>query len=320
MPPTRTKTGITCQELAVHFLEWAEGYYVKNGESTASFGHCKTAVSLLVQHYGNESVNNFAPLSLVFLQDQWVEQGLGRPTVNRFVSIIKQAFRRGSKLGWVEPPTYHALLSVDGLKAGRTKAHEYRKVKPVDDETVEKTLPFMPPIVADMVRVQRLIGGRPQDIRNMRACDIDQSGEIWRYVPFTHKTEHQDKERIIAIGPRAQAILMSYLLEKDETPEAFLFSPKDTVRLQKIEKRRNRKSLSKNGQVQPSQRDRSRPNAAKPGDQYTKGSYRMDRGRLNSRRTHGLFRAIKDRQKLVFVPTGNMRRHESAFSQILRDQ
>jgi len=225
LPPTRTKTGITCQELAVHFLEWAEGYYVKNGESTASFGHCKTAVSLLVQHYGNESVNNFAPLSLVFLQDQWVEQGLGRPTVNRFVSIIKQAFRRGSKLGWVDPPTYHALLGVDGLKAGRTKAHEYRKIKPVDDETVDKTLPFMPSIVADMVRIQRLIGGRPQDVRNMRACDIDQSGEIWRYVPFTHKTEHQDKERMIAVGPRAQAILVSYLLEKEETPEAFLFSP-----------------------------------------------------------------------------------------------
>ena len=107
----------------------------------------------------------------------------------------------------------------------------------------------------------------------MRSCDIDQSGEVWRYVPFTHKTEHQDKERIIAVGPRAQAILMSYLLEKEEIPEAFLFSPKDTVRLQKIEKRRNRKSLDKNGQVQPSQRDRSRPNAAKPGDQYTKGSY-----------------------------------------------
>ena len=30
---------------------------------------------------------------------------------------------------------------------------------------------------------------------------------------------------------------------------------------------------NKAGQVQPSQRDRSRPNAARPGDQYTKDSY-----------------------------------------------
>ena len=36
--PTRSKTGITCKELAVHFLEWAERYYVKNGEPTSPFG------------------------------------------------------------------------------------------------------------------------------------------------------------------------------------------------------------------------------------------------------------------------------------------
>lgn len=74
VPPTRTKSGISCKELAAHFLEWAEGYYVKNGEPTATFGHCRTAVSLLVEHYGNESVNNFTPLSLEFLQKKWIER------------------------------------------------------------------------------------------------------------------------------------------------------------------------------------------------------------------------------------------------------
>lgn len=273
LPPTRTKTGITCQELAVHFLEWAAGYYVKNGEPTATFPHCRNAISSLVKHYGLESANNFTPLSLVFLQEKWIEQGLGRQTVNRYVGIVRQAFRHCSKFGWVDSTTYYALLGVDNLKAGRTKAPEYQKIESVDTKTVEKILPFLPPIVADMVRVQRLCGMRPQDVRNMRSCDIDRSGEVWRYTPYTHKTEHQGKNRLIAVGPRAQAILLSYLLEKEDTPEAFLFSPKDTVRLQKIEKRRKRKSVGKNGQVQPSQRDRSRPNAAKPGDKYTKDAY-----------------------------------------------
>jgi integrase len=46
------------------------------------------------------------------------------------------------------------------------------------------------------------------------------------------------------------------------------------VQLQRIEKRKNRKSVGKNGQVQPSQRDRSKPDAIRtPGDQYTKASY-----------------------------------------------
>ena len=275
LAPTQTKTGISCQELAVRFLEWAEGYYVKNGKPTATFIHCRNAVSLLVKHYGDESSNNFTPLSLVFLQEKWVEQGFRRQTVNRYVGIIKQAFRRGSKLGWVDSIVYHALLGVDNLKKGRTKAKEYRKIVSVIDEQVEKTLPFLPPIVADMVRIQRLCGMRPQDIRNMRSCDIDQSGEVWRYIPYTHKTEHEDKIRIVAVGPRAQAILMSYLLEKEDTPEAFLFSPKDTIRLHRIEKRRNRKTLNKKGQVQPSQRNRSKSDVAKHGDQYTKDSYKQ---------------------------------------------
>jgi len=66
-------------------------------------------------------------------------------------------------------------------------------IEPVDDAIVDRTLPFLPPIVADMVRVQRLCGMRPQDVRNMRAIDIDRTQKVWRYVPFTHKTEHQKK-------------------------------------------------------------------------------------------------------------------------------
>ena len=272
--PTRSKTGISCKELAVHFLEWAERYYVKDGELTATFDHCRNAVALLVQHYGHESTNNFAPLSLAFLQDQWVEQGLKRKTINRYVSIIKQAFKHGAKFGWIDPPTYHALLSVDGLKAGRTKAPEYRKIESVSEEIVEKTLPYLSPVVAAMVQVQRLSGMRPQDVRNCRACDFDRSGDVWKYTPYTHKTEHLGKNRIIAVGPKAQAILTPYLEAKADTPEAFLFSPKDAVQLQRVEKRKNRKSVGKNGQVQPSQQDRSKPDAVRtPGGQYSKNSY-----------------------------------------------
>jgi integrase len=237
-------------------------------------------MSLLVQHYGHESVNNFAPLSLAFLQDQWVERGLARPTVNRYVCMVKQAFKRGVKYGWVDAPVFYGLQAVDSLKAGRTKAPENEDVKPVEDVIVDRTLPFLSPIVADMVRVQRLCGMRPQDVRHIRACDIDRTGEVWIYRPFTHKTEHHKKKLIKMIGPRAQAILTPYLTEKESTPEAFLFSPKDAVRLWNIEKRRNRKTLNKNGEVQPSQRDRSKPDAVrKPKEMYSKDSYNRAVGR-----------------------------------------
>ena len=159
LPPTLVKSGISCQELAIHFLEWAEGYYVKNDEQTKTFLFCRKAISLLVKYYGNESVNKFSPLSLVFLQEKWVEQGLGRETVNRNVSVVKQAFQHGQTFGWVDANTYLALQSVKHLKKGRTKAHEYRKIKPVAVEVVEKTLPYLPPVV-DMARVGKRLLSR----------------------------------------------------------------------------------------------------------------------------------------------------------------
>jgi integrase len=274
LPPTQTKKAISCQELAIIFLEWAEGYYVKNNKITPTFAHCRNAVSMLVKFYGNESVNQFSPQSLLYLQEKWVSQGLARPTVNRYVTIIKQVFKHGCKYGWVDQAIYGALLCVDNLKKGRTKAHEYRDIKPVPDDVVNRTLPFMPPIVADMVRVQLLCGMRPQEVRNLRSVDIiDRDKDVWRYVPFTHKTEHKGKNRAIAIGTRTQAILTSYLAEKADEPDSFLFSPKDTVKIQKIEKRRNRKTFNKQGNVQPSQQDRSKPESKKCGVQYSKDSY-----------------------------------------------
>ena len=74
-----------------------------------------------------------------------------------------------------------------------------------------------------MVQVQKYICGRPQDICNMRRCDIDMSGEIWRYTPFTHKMAKRGKIRELPIGPRAQKILMPYLEQCKENPEQFVF-------------------------------------------------------------------------------------------------
>jgi hypothetical protein len=65
--------------------------------------------------------------------------------------------------------------------------------------------------------------------------------------------QHKKKFRTIPIVPECQQILMPYLLFKEESPEAYLFTPADAVQLIHIEKRRNRKTP-----VPPSQQNRSR--------------------------------------------------------------
>jgi integrase len=271
LSPTLPKKRTSCQELAIHFLEWAEEYFMNQPKS---FNHIKTAMGFLVKHYGRELVDNFAPMSLVFVQKQLVEHGYARPMVNRYVGIIRRAFKHGVKFGWVSAQTSYALQAVDNLKKGRTKAHEFQDVKPADPDDFEKTLAELPKRVADMARVQRLCVMRPQDVCNLRLVDIDRSADVWLYRPYTHKTAHLGDVLTKYIGATAQEILMPYLTEKADTPEAFLFAPADTVRDRAVELRKNRKTLNKKGEVQPSQQNRKKENPKKvPGEQYSPEAY-----------------------------------------------
>ena len=191
LPPTMTRTWATCQELAVRFLEWAEEYFMSQPKS---FVHAKKALGFLVQHYGREPVDNFGPSSLVFVQKKLVEHGYARLMVNRYVAIIKQAFKHGAKFGWANPQTSYALQVVDNLKKGRTKAHEYREIKPADPDDFEKTMAALPKRIADMARIQRLCVMRPQDVCNLRLVDIDRSRDVWLYRP--HAVRCVDKDSI----------------------------------------------------------------------------------------------------------------------------
>jgi hypothetical protein len=52
-------------------------------------------------------------------------------------------------------------------------------VKPVPDEYVLAVFPKLNPVVRAMAQVQELAGMRPQDIRNMRTCDLDMTSDVW---------------------------------------------------------------------------------------------------------------------------------------------
>ena len=141
-------------------------------------------------------------------------------------------------------------------------------MRPVDDATVDATLPHLPPIVADMVRFQRLTGCRPAEVCIVRPCDIDTAAEVWCYRPESHKTEHHGHERVIFVGPRAQGVLRPYLLRE---PSAYCFSPAESELDRNSQKRASRRSPMTPSQARRRQRqDRSRP----PGEAYTASSYR----------------------------------------------
>lgn len=239
----------------------------ETGKLSRAVYRVRAAADLLIELYGEIDAVVFGPLALKEIQRRLAAEGKSRSYVNQMCECVKRMFKWAASEQKLPVEVYQALRTVDGLRKGRSAAREPAPVKPVDNAIVEATLPYLPAIPAAMVNLQRLTGARPGEICIMRPADVDRSGETWAYRPQRHKTEHHDKQRVIFIGPKAQAILLPYLLRD---AEAFCFSPRESRERIYAERRENRKSP-----LTPSQRRRRpkrKPKRA-PGQHYTTGSY-----------------------------------------------
>lgn len=232
---------ITIDDLALRYLAHAEEYYRgKDGSPTRTAENIRYALRPLVEHYGATRVRDFGPKALKSVRESMIKVGHSRNYINSMVGKIKQAFRWGVEEEIVPSQVYEALKSLAWLHAGRSKARETQPVRPVDEGTVNDTLPHLPRIVADMVRLQLLCGARPGELCSMRPCDVSRgTSGVWTYRPASHKTEHHGRERRVFIGPEGQAILGSYL---DRDPDSYCFSPAEAENERNATKRANRES------------------------------------------------------------------------------
>lgn len=279
LPTTDGLPDILVSELMVRYLEYAECYYVKNGEPTGAYTNITYALRPLRALYADTLARDFGPKALKLVREHMIAfEDLSRKLINDRVNTIRRMFKWATSEELVPAAVYEALRSVDGLRRGRTRARETEPVQPVPDDVVEMTLPFMSPIVADMVRVQRLTGMRPGSVVLMRPCDLDRSDDIWVFTPSSHKTEHHGIELKVLVGPQAQAILTPYMTSR--SPHAFIFSPTEAVawhREQRAAKPSKRKtklypSERKRVECEKRQRRRRKPKQS-PGDRYTEPSY-----------------------------------------------
>lgn len=223
--PTATvnRDGLTIAELLLAFRKHAEQHYRHpDGKPTSSMAHFNVVIRALRKMYDSLPVAEFGPVKLKAIRQSWVDAGLTRTECNRRTGAIKQIFRWGTSEELVPTGIYHGLQSVSPLARGRTTAPECDPVGPVDDEIVERTLPYLNRYVVGMVKLQRLTGMRPGEVCSIRRADLDTGGAVWLYRPAQHKNTWRGKERTIPIGPRAQELLKQFF-----TPalEEYLFSP-----------------------------------------------------------------------------------------------
>ncbi|CAD7694866.1 unnamed protein product [Ostreobium quekettii] len=258
----------TLAEVMVAYYRHARTYYCKDGVPSSELAAIKCALRFVDDLYREQPADEFGPLALKAVRGRMVESGQARSTVNQNVGRVVRMFVWAASEQLIPAEVANALKSVPGLRRGRTEAREPEPVQPVDDAVIEQTLPHLPAIVADMVRLQRLTGMRPGEVCSIRPADIDRTQDVWIYRPASHKTEHRGRDRCVYIDARGQEVLRPYLLRTDD---AYCFSPSESEKRRRDEQHAGRSTPLSCGNRPGASRRRSP--AREAGDRYTTSSY-----------------------------------------------
>lgn len=252
-----TPSSRTVNDICDAYLKHAEVYY--RGGSEVSTVAC--ALRSWRELHGSRPIGELVHTDMLRVRDALIRRNLSRTTVNRYIGVItNRVMPWALDEGLIRAVTKAELSQVSPLKAHRSAARETEPVRPVDDETVEKTIAAMMPNTADMVRVHRLTGMRPDELCAMRWADIDRAVEPWIYRPRNHKNMWRNKPRAILLGPKAREILNRH--RESEYP----FSPVAAVAELMAERRANAAS--------PSRYDRRDPHAVRvPRDHWDTCGY-----------------------------------------------
>lgn len=222
--------GLLVSDLAAAFMGHAELHYRQpDGKPTSELRSYVASLRLLLKLHGDTAARDFGPLALKAVRMAMIDEGQCRKTINQSVGRIRRAFKWATSEQLIPVDVFAALQTVQGLAQGRSKAPDRPPVPPAPQADVEAAVAQLGPALAAMVRVQQLAGMRPQDVCGLTAGELDRPGlvidgrEIWVYRPARHKTAWRGHTKAVAIGPRAQEILLPFIAAAGGGP---LFFPR----------------------------------------------------------------------------------------------
>jgi integrase len=256
----------TVSELLLAYWEQVVSVrYVKAGRPTSEQQLHKSAFRVVRRLYGSTPADQFGPLAIRAIMEDMRRAGWVRTQINRHLGRIRRAWKWAVSREVVPETVWRALLAVEGFRRG--EAPDNASVQPVSLVDVEAIKTHVSPTVWAMVQVQLLTGARPGEVCSMRQGELRMTGPIWEYRPQTWKTEHHGGDRVIFVGPRAQAALAPFLRT---AVDAYLFSPAESKAWWNAQRRAARQTT-----VQPSQVSRKRPGPKRkaPGECFAVSSY-----------------------------------------------
>lgn len=254
MPTVVAVNQITLQELFDKYLEYAESRLKKPGMRIA-----KKIIGVVIQFYNELPVNEFTAMPYRAIQERLTRIAPNPPSgrewsrqyVNRLMKTLRAILKWGISFDLVPSEVLAKIQSVPPVKEGEyswLKDREDREDVP--DGVVLRTLAFLPPTIADMVRIQRGASMRPCEVCSLKVGDLQPDGDLFCVGTKKHKTASAGVKRFFAFNHAETEILRRRCAGK--SPDDHVFSPREAM-----QERWDAAGKSRKTPVQPSQRLRA---------------------------------------------------------------
>lgn len=140
----RKAEGPTVNDLILEFCRHAEHCYRRvDGLPTTELAEYRRTLGLLRELYGRTAGNLFGPLALKTVRTTMIRAGWSRGVINQRIGRIKRIFRWAVENELLPPAIHQSLVTVTGLRRGRSDAREINPVQPNSEAAVAATLPFL---------------------------------------------------------------------------------------------------------------------------------------------------------------------------------
>jgi integrase len=212
VPPRRQR--ITVAELIAQYKKAGEDRDGRDGR----------VLPRITGLYSHTYADEFGPLAFKAVREQFVQAGWTRQDINLCAHRIKRLFRWAVAEELIGADVADAIAAVEGLRFGRTKAKEGKKVVPVAETVFRATLPYLSRQLAAVAELQWWTAMRSGETLALMPAAIDRSGPggCWVYRPSHHKNRHRGHDRTVLIGPQGQAVLTPWL---ERAPALLCFRP-----------------------------------------------------------------------------------------------
>ena len=162
---------------AVTIAGMVEDFKANGLRRLASSGNHRKAfenlATLLVDEHGPEPAAEFGPRKLEEIRSLLIASGNCRRYANEQTGRIRRIFKWAVSRELIDANQLVALEALENLKAGEAKDNPPRE--PVELSTVERTLPVLDDVVADMVRLQLATGCRPSELFTLTPAEVDRT-------------------------------------------------------------------------------------------------------------------------------------------------